>query len=134
MNVKWQRIILLFILAYEGWGGITGGILLTFAPDGHVMKMPVEMMHGIFPDFLIPGLILTGMGILSTAAFFEVLHRGKVSWMLSLLSMGGYIIWFAVEIVLVGTHWLQAMWGVPVLIGFLLVLKMNPRSAKDVRK
>ncbi len=126
ISQKLQRILLLIILAYEGWGGITGGTLLTFAPDGHIMKMPVEIMHGYFPNFLIPGLILTAMGALTTSAFFAVLFKRNIGWLLSLLSMGGYIIWFATEIVLVGTHWLQIMWGAPVVVGLLYVLPMVP--------
>jgi len=131
VNARLQRIILLIILAYEGWGGITGGTLLTFAPDGHIMKMSTDILHGYFPDFLIPGIILTGMGFLTTAAFFAVLFRAKKSWLLSLLSMGGYIIWFLVEMLLVGTHWLQAMWGVPVLVGFVFTLPMVPLLKKN---
>lgn len=130
ISLKWQRIILLFILAYEAWGGVTGGTLLAFAPDGHIMKMPTEMLHGYFPDFLIPGLILSAMGILTTVAFFALLFKQRTAWLFSLLSMGGYIIWFAVEIILVGTHWLQVMWGAPVLIGALMVFPMMPRVFK----
>lgn len=129
---KWLRIILLIILAYEGWGGITGGTLLTFAPDGHIMKMPVEIMHGYFPDFLIPGLILTAMGALTTAAFFAVLFKRHGGRLLTLLSMGGYMVWFAVEIILVGTSWLQIMWGAPVVVGLLLVLPMSLLFQKKV--
>lgn len=127
-NKNWQRIILLIILAYESWGGITGGTILTFAPDGHIMKMSVDIMHGAFPDFLIPGIILTFMGYLSLTAFFEELHKSKNAWFLALLSMGGYIIWFATEIVLVGTSWLQIMWGVPVIVGLLLTIPSIPKT------
>lgn len=131
ISKKLQRIVLLFILAYEGWGGITGGTLLTFAPDGHIMKMPVDVMHGFFPNFLIPGLILTVMGFLTTAAFFAVLFKREIGRLLAFLSMGGYIIWFAVEIsILGGLHWLHIMWGVPVLVGFSLVLPLLPDFAK----
>lgn len=129
INQKWQRIILLFILAYEAWGGVTGGTLLTFASDGPIMKMSADIMHGFFPNFLIPGLILTGMGVLSTIAFFELFYRAKKGWFFSLLSMGGYIIWFAVEILIVGTNWLQIMWGIPVVVGFILALPMIPKTA-----
>lgn len=90
------------------------------------MKMPVEIMHGAFPNFLIPGLFLTGLGILTTTAFFEVLHKSSVAWFFSILAMGGYSIWFLVEIMLVGTSWLQIMWGLPVVVGFLLTFPMIP--------
>lgn len=133
INKKLERILLLIILAYEGWGGVTGGTLLTFAPDGHIMKMSPDIMNGFFPDFLIPGLILTGMGILTVIAFFEVLHKTKFSWLFAVMSMGGFIIWFTVEIIVLrAVHWLHIMWGVPVVIGFLMALPMVPKMV--VRK
>lgn len=126
-QARWQWIILLIILAYEGLGGLLGGVLLSIAPDGHLMNMPPEMMRGVFTDFLIPGLILTGMGALTTAAFFAVLFNARIGWLFALLSMGGYIIWFTTEILILGAiHWLHIMWGVPVLIGFLMALPMLP--------
>ena len=55
---RWERIILLIVLAYEGAGALLGGGLLIAAPDGRYMDMPVHIMHGVFSDFLIPGFIL----------------------------------------------------------------------------
>lgn len=133
INSKWQRIILLIVLAYEGWGGLTGGILLVLRPDGNYMNMPVEIMHGFFPDFFIPGIILTGMGALTAAAFFAVLKRYKYDWILAGMAMGGYIIWFATEItILRQLHWLHIMWGVPVLVGASLVFPMVPKVYKRI--
>ena len=127
INAKWQRKILLTVLAYEGWGGITGGALLALAPDGRYMKMPSDLMRGFFPDFFIPGLILIVMGIITSAAFFAVFKRMKVDWTLASLAMYGYIIWFAVEIAVLRTvHWLHIMWGLPVVIGGLIVLPKIP--------
>ncbi|HVT00733.1 MAG TPA: hypothetical protein VHE53_00690 [Patescibacteria group bacterium] len=124
---KIQRIILLIVLAYEGLGGLLGGILLVLGPDGHYMDMNIEIMHGAFPDFLIPGVILTCMGALTTTAFFAVLRRSRYDWLLAGFSMGGYIIWFATEItILRELHWLHIMWGVPVLIGASMVIPMLP--------
>ena len=63
LQPAWARLALLIVLGYEAAGAIVGGILLVAAPDGRYMDMPVEMMHGTFPDFLIPGWILLGLGI-----------------------------------------------------------------------
>lgn len=116
----WQRIILLIILGYEGAGALAGGILLIIAPDGHLMDMPVDIMHGVFPNFLVPGMILSGMGILVTSAFLAVLRRRQFDWLLSGLGLGGLAIWFIIEIVILKEfHWLHAMWGIPVLVGCL---------------
>src|SRR5689334_17754244 len=116
----WCRLALLTILAYEGLGGIVGGVLLVAEPGGSYMQMPVEIMHGVFKDFLIPGIILLGMGILNSVAFFSVLRRKRNDWFMAGCAMGGFIIWFVVEIIILRElHWLHLMWGVPVVIGFI---------------
>lgn len=124
-QAMWQRIILLTVIAYEGLGGITGGILLIAAPDGHLMKMPVSMMNGAFPDFMIPGIILLGLGVLGIIAFFSVLKRRNGDWFMAGLSLGGYLIWFIVEIIILNElHWLHLMWGLPVLLGWIVMIPL----------
>ena len=121
----WQRILLLIILGYEGAGALAGGILLILAPDGRLMDLQVDIMHGIFSDFLIPGLILFGLGILNSAAFAAVLVRSRSAWLLSSLGLGGLVIWFITEIIILRElHWLHAMWGIPVLVGCLVTFPL----------
>ena len=121
----WKRIILLIVLGYEGAGALAGGILLAIAPDGKLMDMPVDIMHGIFPDFLIPGLILLGLGVLNSAAFAVVLVRSGYGWLLSSLGLCGLAIWFITEIIILRElHWLHAMWGLPVLVGCLVAFPL----------
>ena len=123
MNMK--RIILLIVLALEGLGGMLGGVLLAIAPDGHLMKIPVDGMHGAFPDFFIPGILLTGMGVLTSVAFITVLRRSNSDWFMAALALVGFTIWFAVEIaILRQVHWLHIVWGVPVLIGIWAALPL----------
>ena len=43
---RWQRIILLMVLGYEGLGALVGGSFLVATPDGRSMKIPVGVMHG----------------------------------------------------------------------------------------
>jgi hypothetical protein len=136
-QVKWQRVVLLGILIYEGLGALAGGILLILAPDGHYMKMPVEMMHGVFNNFLVPGIILFALGILTTAAFFSVLRRRHSDWLMAGIALGGLLIWFVVEIaILRALHWLHAMWGIPVLIGWVVVIPLIAlrKDAEQMRK
>lgn len=121
----WQRITLLIVLGYEGAGALSGGALLIAAPDGRIMDMPVEIMHGVFQNFLIPGFILFGLGILTTFAFIAVLRLTRLDWLLSGLALGGLAIWFIVEIaILKEFHWLHAMWGLPVIAGCLADLPL----------
>jgi hypothetical protein len=132
---KWQRIILLIVLGYEGAGALLGGSLLIAAPDGKFMAMPVDIMHGTFQDFLTPGIILFLLGLLNAAAFFAVLRRTRFDWLMAALALGGLIIWFWIEIaILQGVHWLHAMWGLPVMLGVLVAIPLVPNRNEALRK
>jgi peptidoglycan/LPS O-acetylase OafA/YrhL len=121
----WQRVVLLIVLAYEGAGALLGGSLLVIAPDGRLMDMPVDIMHGTFRDFLVPGILLFALGILNTAAFLAVLRKSRLDWFMSALAMGGLAIWFGVEIaILQEVHWLHAMWGLPVVLGAVVAIPL----------
>jgi len=99
------------------------------------MDMPVDMMHGTFRDFLIPGIILFGLGILNTFAFFSVLRRRPSDWIMAGLAMGGLLIWFWIEIaILQELHWLHAMWGLPVVAGFLASFSLVPSRQTTLRE
>jgi len=121
----WQQIILLVILGYEAAGCLLGGTLLVLAPDGRYMEMPVEMMHGTFRDFRIPGMILFALGILNTIGFVSVIRKLASDWLWTGLSLGGLFIWFIVEIIILDElHWLHAMWGLPVMLGWVFAIPL----------
>lgn len=121
----WQRVTLLSVIGYEAMGCLLGGSLLVIAPDGRLMDMPVEIMHGAFENFLVPGILLFGLGILNVFAFIGVLRRTHTGKIMAALAMGGLAIWFWVEIaILLELHWLHAMWGLPVVVGGLMVVRM----------
>jgi hypothetical protein len=124
-QATWQRIILLIVLGYEAAGCLVGGSFLVIAPDGRLMDMPVSLMHGAFTDFLIPGIILFGLGVLTTLAFFSVFRKTEWDWLMASLAMGGLSIWFYVEIIILQElHWLHLMWGAPVFIGWVLIIPL----------
>ncbi len=132
---RWHRIILLCVLGYEAAGSLLGGSLLVAAPDGRLMDMPVHIMHDVFPDFLIPGIILFGLGILNAAAFVAVLRRTRSDWVMAGLALGGLAVWFWVEIaILQELHWLHFMWGLPVLVGGLVAIPLVPSRYMTMRK
>ena len=120
---KWQWIILLCILGTEAAGALLGGSLLVAAPDGRFMDMPVSIMHGVFRDFLIPGIILIGLSILTTAAFVIVIRKNRTDWILAGIALGGLFIWFSVEIaILQELHWLHIVWGLPIYLGGVVAM------------
>ena len=121
----WTRIVLLFILGYEGLGGLVGGSFLIAKPNGELMKMPVELMHGFFDDFLVPGIILFAMSIVSLFAFFRILLKKQNDWIWAIIGLLGWYIWFAVEIIILKElHWLHLMWGVPILLGIITAIPL----------
>jgi len=133
----WQRTILLVIIAYEAAGALLGGVLLILAPDGTLMDMPAEMMHGVFRSFLIPGIILFGLGALNTIAFWVILKKNKSDWITAGLALGGLLIWFVVEIIILQElHWLHIMWGLPVLLGWVMAMPLmaSRHSHEKARK
>jgi hypothetical protein len=131
----WQRIILLSVLGVEGAGALSGGGLLVAEPDGRLMEMPVYIMHGVFGDFFVPGLILFALGILNTVALVAVFRKTRIDWLLAGLALGGLTIWFGVEIaVLHELHWLHVVWGLPVLAGDLAVLPLIPPRHATIPK
>jgi hypothetical protein len=130
----WQRVTLLTVLGYEGLGSLAGGAMLVARPDGRLMDMPVGLMHGTFADFLIPGIILFGLGALNVAAFFAVLRRSRVDWLWASLALGGLAVWFFVEIVILNElHWLHVMWGFPVILGGLVAVPLLPFRPTTMR-
>ena len=86
----WQRIIVLVVLGYEAAGGLIGGLLLIIAPDGRLMDMPVYIMHGVFIDFLVPGIILFCLSVFTAIAFVSVLRKADEGWLLAEIAMGGF--------------------------------------------
>jgi hypothetical protein len=121
----WQRIILLFVLGYEGLGGIIGGFFLIIQPDGHLMQMPVEIMHGTFSNFLFPGILLSILGLLNVFAFIQVFQRNINDWMYACLANGSFYIWFIVEIIILRElHILHLLWGLPVLFGCMMSIPL----------
>jgi hypothetical protein len=134
-QLRWQRITLLAVLGYEAAGAVLGGILLVAAPDGRYMDMPVGIMHGVFRDFLIPGIILIGLGILNAAAFVAAFRKSRADWVMAGLALGGLAIWFAVEIaILQELHWLHLMWGLPVYVGGFAAIPLIPSQYATMPK
>lgn len=120
-----QRLLLLVVLGYEGLGGLAGGLMLIIKPNGDLMQMPVEIMHGTFSDFMIPGIILFLMGVLSLIAFYFVYTRKNKDWLWAVAALAGWLIWFITEIIILKElHWLHLMWGLPVLAGILVVIPL----------
>ncbi|WP_239713511.1 hypothetical protein [Paenibacillus sp. 19GGS1-52] len=107
-------VTFLYILqAFLGVGALGGGLALLADPSGEMMGMPSSVLERtIFPDFLIPGiLLLVVFGLLPLLILYSLIKRPQwkwadrlnpftelhSSWALSLYIGFGQIIWIMVQ-------------------------------------
>ncbi|MNO45815.1 hypothetical protein D3C76_360920 [compost metagenome] len=132
--------LLILLHAALGLGAIFGGGALIVDPTGEMLGMPIDMMKvDIFPNFLIPGIILLiVLGIGPLAVMVElVLQRGckfgeklnalkpmHWSWTFSLYTAFGLLIWIMVQMYILETvaivHLVYVGWALAIQIVTLL--------------
>jgi hypothetical protein len=68
---------------------------------------------------------------MSTDVAPAVGESNPADWLLAGLALGGFTVWFLVEIAVLGqVLWIHAMWGLPVLLGFVMALPLILSRAK----
>lgn len=77
-----------------GLGAVAGGFTLASAKDGSGIGFELDLLEGTpFPDFLLPGLILFGLGLAAVALAVvlarAVRHRRLPTWLSPLLLLTG---------------------------------------------
>lgn len=133
--------LLLFLLFFQGVSATPAGLMLVSDPTGETMQMPVTWLAGtIFPNYLIPGLILTI--VLGLGAFFvlaSLLFLPEWGWVRRLNPVksqhwawsaaaafgAALMIWIVVQVLMIGLGaWLQPFYfGVGLAI---LLLTLAP--------
>ncbi len=129
------RFLVLVVLAYEAAGCLAGGALLLASPNGRPLHMPVDLMHDVFGDYLIPGAILFLLGVLNSIAFVRSVMKSAGYQYLELIALVCLLGWFWIEIAVIRQlHWLHIMWAGPVVFAFAAALANYPWKREGMRR
>jgi hypothetical protein len=129
-------IVLIVLLIFQSVSALYGGILLIIDPTGALLKLPSDWLKSsIFPDFLIPGIILSFiLGVFPGFAAFCIVFKSKKAWVkflniypdkfpgwtYSLYSGLLLIIWITIQISIIGYgHIIQTIYA---CLGILIII------------
>lgn len=125
---KFFRGLLITVLFFNALSAVAGGVGLIFLNG---LGMPLESLNNVFPNFLIPGLILfLIVGGSNLAAAVSIIKNWKYAMEAAMVAGFGMQIWIYTELYIIQQpHWLQTMYfatGTLVLIlAFLLYSRQN---------
>lgn len=124
MNVG--RMVLIGSTAFLGLTAIAGGIALLT----EVIDPGLEVLDGSpFEDYRVPGLSLTGLGVMSTAGSMLVWRRVAGAEVLCAMAGVGIVIYETVEVAVIGPHFLQALYAA-LGVGILALAAIPPRGGR----
>ena len=107
---RWLRGALLVLSAFVAVNALVAGPLLAAAPDGHLLGLPQEDLEGSpFATFLVPGLLLTGIGAAHAAAFALQLRRRPRAWFWTGFAAGALVVWIGVQLFIIQPSFLQPL-------------------------
>lgn len=134
------RRTLTLILAMIGVNAIFAGYGFMGTPDGSAVGIPQEWLADTpFKDYMVPGAILFGLGVLHICAAYLQLRRDPIATMIAGVSGSGLIIWIAVQAAMMGSFRhpvqtiLQAVCLVLALTTIYLAWKQSKRHAEVLR-
>ncbi len=147
-----NRTIEIYILALlvltEAFGALYGGYSMIIDPTGEKLKFPAGMLDNtIFPDYLIPGIILfTLLGILPLFLAYSLLFKPDWhifnflniyagyhwAWTYTLYMSILLVLWINIQMILINIG--SVIQGVTGLLGsFILILTLMPRVKRQYR-
>lgn len=129
-SLRWPLLAVALFLAL---GAIPAGVAFVLRPDGSLVGMPLAVLAGTpFPDFRVPGLVLTlAVGFSSLAASI-LLALGSSRAAVAALAAGAVTLgWIAVQLWLIG--YLSPLQPLVAVLGLALVwLAWRARSAASL--
>jgi hypothetical protein len=132
MNMRRAETILGFILALVAVGAIPAGMALILKPDGSILHMPTDILHGSpFKDFLIPGIFLFGVnGMAGLAGAVLCFFHSRYSAISGLILGIGLVVWIIVQLLTTGLiSWMQPAYFtiglVEIILGLLIMRQIR---------
>ena len=116
------------LLVLLGTTAVGGGLAML---SGVLATDPALLAGSVFPDYTVPALSLTAVGVLSCVAAVLVWRRHGCSAAASASSGLGIVIFEAVEVVVIGPHPLQAAYALVGLALIGLAPLVHPRWPRD---
>lgn len=119
---RWSRRILLVLCFFTAITAFFGGAVLLLDPSGKLLSLPLDQLRwGLFPSFLIPGILLFGaVGGANLLAGIALKRKWRLSPWLAMFAGSVLLGWLIGELLLYKlTHLIQIVY---ILIGVLSVL------------
>ena len=120
------RVGLIGSTGFLGLTAVAGGIALT----AEVIQPGLELLDGSpLHDYVVPGLSLAGVGVLSTVASILAWRRSARARPLAATAGAAIVIYEAVEVAVIGPHFLQAAYAA-LGVGIVALAAASPRNAR----
>jgi hypothetical protein len=110
---RWLFWVQGMLQCFVSVGALVVGVMFMYAPDGHLVQAPLEMLRqSPFVDYFLPGIILFCVnGIGQGAAGYLTLRRHPHAGILGGVFGLGLVIWIFVQVTLIGGGaWIQNLY------------------------
>ena len=131
--VYWSALV---VTVFNALSAVGGGIAVLVS-GGTGMGMPLSMLHGLFPNYTAPGVILlVVIGGTQVAATALLVARREAALLWTAVAGVSMLIWILVETgIIAGTSWAQLLYfgtgmvQVVAVLALLGVVAWLPRAA-----
>lgn len=114
----WRRWLAASLLILVSLNALAAGYAFVADPTGATLGIPQDWLDASpFADYLVPGILLAGLGLLYAFAAFRQLRRAADAWFWTGLSGGAMVVWILVQVAMMGydRHPIQTILQVAIL-------------------
>ncbi len=107
-----MRVLLIVIQAFLAITALPAGLMLMWAPDGHLLQLPPAVLtNAPFTDFFWPGAVLfTVLGLGHVLGVVLTLRRASLAGPGALVLGTGTVIWIMVQVIMTEPlFWMQGV-------------------------